>query len=131
MRWDNGLASDLGAQIFRPAAAGLAAVNLRAFVRATPFQRRVWRALLHVPVGALISCGRLAAAVERPTAARAVGTVVANNLVAFLIPCHQVIRETGVVGQYRWGHERKRAMLGWESAATVSQESGSAIAACM
>jgi AraC family transcriptional regulator, regulatory protein of adaptative response / methylated-DNA-[protein]-cysteine methyltransferase len=88
--------------------------TLRAFVRATPFQLRVWRALLRVPTGALVSYGNLAAAVGSPAAARAVGTAVGSNPVAFLIPCHRVIRETGVMGEYRWGRERKRLMLGWE-----------------
>ena len=82
-----------------------------------------------MPPGALISYGRLATAVERPAAARAVGTAVAGNPLAFLIPCHRVIRETGVLGQYRWGPERKRVMLGWEGAAVASKNSVSAIAA--
>ena len=109
----------VGAQIFRPSGANPVAANLRAFVRATPFQLRVWRALLRVPSGALVSYGDLAATVGRPSAARAVGTAVAGNSLAFLIPCHRVIRETGVVGEYRWGHERKRVMLGWEQARTA------------
>lgn len=89
---------------------------LRAFVRGTPFQVRVWRALLAVPPGTLTSYGRLAAAIGQPSAARAVGTAVGRNPLAWLIPCHRVIRETGVVGDYRWGPTRKRAMLTWESA---------------
>jgi AraC family transcriptional regulator of adaptative response/methylated-DNA-[protein]-cysteine methyltransferase len=62
----------------------------------------------------LVSYGRLAAAIEQPAAARAVGSAVAANDLAFLIPCHRVIRETGVLGGYRWGSARKRLMLGWE-----------------
>ena len=116
LRWNQTSAQKLGAQIFQPRGKHSAAVNLRAFVQATPFQLPVWRALLRVPPGALVSYGDLAAAVERPSAARAVGTAVAGNSLAFLIPCHRVIRETGVVGDYRWGHERKRVMLGWEQA---------------
>lgn len=88
---------------------------LRAFVRGTPFQVMVWRALLCVAPGALTSYGRLAAAAGRPAAARAVGQAVGSNPLAFLIPCHRVIRETGVLGHYHWGPERKRAMLAWES----------------
>jgi AraC family transcriptional regulator, regulatory protein of adaptative response / methylated-DNA-[protein]-cysteine methyltransferase len=91
--------------------------TLSAFVRGTPFQLRVWRALLHVPAGALVTYGQLAAASGSPTAARAVGNAVGSNPLAFLIPCHRVIRETGVVGNYRWGQTRKRSMLAWESAA--------------
>ena len=89
---------------------------LRAFVRGTTFQVRVWRALLEIPPGQFTSYGRLAAAVGQPTAARAVGTAVGQNPLAYLIPCHRVIRETGIIGNYRWGRIRKRAMLGWENA---------------
>jgi len=91
--------------------------RLRAFVRGTAFQLRVWRALLQVPAGALTSYGRLSAAIEQPSAARAVGSAVGANPVAFLIPCHRVIRETGVLGNYRWDPIRKRAILAWELAA--------------
>jgi AraC family transcriptional regulator of adaptative response/methylated-DNA-[protein]-cysteine methyltransferase len=94
---------------------------LRAFVRGTPFQVRVWRALLQVPSGAIVSYGKLAAALGRPTAARAVGSAVAQNSIAYLIPCHRVIRETGVIGDYRWGHVRKRVMLAWETHQTASE----------
>jgi AraC family transcriptional regulator of adaptative response/methylated-DNA-[protein]-cysteine methyltransferase len=89
---------------------------LRAFVRGTAFQVRVWRALLEIPPGQFTSYGRLAAAVGQPTAARAIGNAVGQNPLAYLIPCHRVIRETGVIGNYRWGRIRKRAMLGWETA---------------
>lgn len=87
---------------------------LRAFVRGTPFQVRVWRALLQVPRGRVVSYGRLAEKVCTP-AARAVGSAVAANPLAYLIPCHRVIRATGVVGEYRWGRTRKKAILAWEN----------------
>ena len=119
LRWNQTSVQKLGAQIFRPHGASSAAVNLRAFLRATPFQLRVWRALLRVPPGALVSYGDLAASLGHPRAARAVGTAVAGNTLAFLIPCHRVIRETGVTAGYRWGRERKRVMLGWEQARTA------------
>jgi AraC family transcriptional regulator, regulatory protein of adaptative response / methylated-DNA-[protein]-cysteine methyltransferase len=100
---------------------------LRAFVRGTEFQVRVWRALMQVRQGALVSYGRLAAAVDKPAAARAVGTVVGQNPLAYLIPCHRVIRETGAIGEYRWGRVRKRAILAWESSPRfVVENSGSA-----
>lgn len=89
---------------------------LRAFVHGTVFQLRVWRALLQVPPGMLVSYGHLATALGKPTAARAVGTAVAQNPLAYLVPCHRVIRETGVVGDYHWGRTRKRALLAWECA---------------
>lgn len=95
---------------------------LRAFVRGTAFQVRVWRALLQVPPGQLITYGRLAAAVGCPAAARAVGTVVGRNPLAYLIPCHRVIRETGIIGDYRWGGIRKRAMVAWEGTQAISQQ---------
>ena len=91
-------------------------VPLRVLVRGTDFQVRVWRALLAIPAGRLLSYGRLADAVGQPSAARAVGSAVGANEISFLIPCHRVIRETGVIGEYRWGTWRKRAMLGWELA---------------
>lgn len=89
--------------------------GLKTFVRATPFQLKVWRALLHVPAGCVASYHSLASALGQPAAARAVGTACAANAIAYLIPCHRVIRETGVVKGYRWGTDRKRALLAWES----------------
>lgn len=88
--------------------------TLRAWVRGSAFQVRVWRALLEIPSGALSTYGHLAAAIGRPGAARAVGTAVGSNPIAFLIPCHRVIRETGAISGYRWGVGRKRALLAWE-----------------
>jgi AraC family transcriptional regulator of adaptative response/methylated-DNA-[protein]-cysteine methyltransferase len=84
-------------------------------VRGTPFQLRVWRALLKVQPGTLVSYGKLAAASGNPNASRATGTAVGSNAISFLIPCHRVIRETGISGNYRWGAVRKRAILAWES----------------
>lgn len=95
---------------------GDARPSLRAFVRGTPFQLRVWRALLELPPGTLATYGRLAAFIGHPTATRALGTAVGQNPIAFLIPCHRVIRGTGVIGNYRWGPLRKRAILAWEEA---------------
>jgi AraC family transcriptional regulator of adaptative response/methylated-DNA-[protein]-cysteine methyltransferase len=83
-------------------------------VRGTSFQLRVWRALLRVPPGTFVSYGQLANAAGNPRAARATGAAVACNPVAFLIPCHRVIRADGTLGGYRWGVARKRAILAWE-----------------
>ncbi|MEM7558929.1 MAG: methylated-DNA--[protein]-cysteine S-methyltransferase, partial [Planctomycetota bacterium] len=88
--------------------------SLKALVRGTEFQVRVWRALIDLPPGSLTSYSRLAQSIERHSATRAVASAVARNHLAFLIPCHRVIRETGVVGQYRWGSTRKKAILAWE-----------------
>jgi AraC family transcriptional regulator of adaptative response/methylated-DNA-[protein]-cysteine methyltransferase len=87
---------------------------LRAFVRATEFQLRVWRALLRVPTGSLTTYGRLAEVIGQSQAARAVGSAVGANPIAFIIPCHRVIRETGALGHYHWDPVRKRAIVGWE-----------------
>ena len=112
---DDSAASHLVGRVFeRPASAHLRPA-LRAFVRGTAFQVRVWRALLQVQPGTLVSYGRLAAALGQPGAARAVGTAAGQNPLAYLIPCHRVIGETGVVSDYRWGHVRKRALVAWES----------------
>jgi len=89
--------------------------RIRAFVRGSTFQVRVWTALLRIPPGSLVTYGRLAAAIGHPSAARAVGSAVGQNPVAYLIPCHRVIRETGVMGGYRWDPVRKRAIVAWES----------------
>jgi AraC family transcriptional regulator, regulatory protein of adaptative response / methylated-DNA-[protein]-cysteine methyltransferase len=89
---------------------------LKAYVRATAFQVKVWRALLRIPEGCVASYQKIAAAVCDRNAARAVGTACGANPIAYLIPCHRVIRETGVIQGYRWGASRKQAMLGWEFA---------------
>ena len=91
-------------------------VPLSVLMRGTPFQIKVWEALLRIPSGKVISYGVLANRLRQPTAARAVGTACGANRVGFLIPCHRVIRETGAITGYRWGADRKHAMLAWEAA---------------
>ena len=127
LRRDDEAAGDLAAKMFLQRSGSARAPTLRTLVRGSTFQVRVWRALLRIPTGALVSYGALAASLGTPAAARAVGSAVARNGIAFLIPCHRVIRETGVVGGYRWGHERKRALLAWEGArrALASQRGAS------
>lgn len=90
--------------------------DLAAWVQGSPFQIKVWRALIAIPAGQLVSYGDLARAIERPGAARAIGSAVAANPLAFLIPCHRVIRESGAIGDYRWRHGRKRTLIAWERA---------------
>jgi AraC family transcriptional regulator, regulatory protein of adaptative response / methylated-DNA-[protein]-cysteine methyltransferase len=80
-------------------------------IRATAFQRRVWMHLQSLPFGVTESYGQVAKAIGRPTAARAVARACATNPVAVAIPCHRVVREDGEMGGYRWGIERKRALL--------------------
>jgi AraC family transcriptional regulator of adaptative response/methylated-DNA-[protein]-cysteine methyltransferase len=89
---------------------------LRLWVKGSPFQIKVWEALLRIPEGALASYGQVAKAIGNPGAVRAVGTAIGQNPVAFLIPCHRVIRRAGGIGQYRWGSTRKQAIIGWEAA---------------
>ena len=83
-------------------------------VAGTNFQLAVWRALLRIPAGYGLSYGRIAEAIGKPKASRAVGTAVGLNPIAFLIPCHRVIQQSGALGGYRWGRERKHAIQLWE-----------------
>jgi AraC family transcriptional regulator of adaptative response/methylated-DNA-[protein]-cysteine methyltransferase len=80
-------------------------------LRGTPFQREVWDALRRIPLGSTTTYGRLAAAVGRPRAARAVGSAVGANPVAVLIPCHRVVRSDGGIGGYAYGTDIKAALL--------------------
>lgn len=89
---------------------------MRLLLKGTPFQLKVWEALLKVPMGETVAYDQVATAIGRPGAARAVGTAVGDNRLAFLIPCHRVLRKTGAIAGYHWGTERKRAMLAWETA---------------
>jgi AraC family transcriptional regulator of adaptative response/methylated-DNA-[protein]-cysteine methyltransferase len=82
----------------------------------TNFQLKVWEALIRIPPGMLVSYGDLARWMGSPTATRAVASAVAANQIAYLIPCHRVIRSMGAFGEYRWGAVRKRALIGWEMA---------------
>lgn len=89
--------------------------QIKLHLKGTPFQLKVWETLLKVPMGGLITYGGLAGNLNNPNASRAVGSAVGDNPVAFLIPCHRVIRSTGETGQYHWGSQRKNAMIGWEA----------------
>ena len=91
------------------------AAPLRVLLVGTPFRLKVWQALLEIPFGGVASYHDVARSIGAPDACRAVGSAVGANRVAYLIPCHRVIRETVVVGGYRWGGERKLAMLMWEN----------------
>jgi len=85
-------------------------------VSGTNFQINVWKALLSIPPGTVASYSQVAAAIGQPNAARAVGLAVGANPVAFLIPCHRVIRQSGKIGGYHWGETRKHAIHAWEAA---------------
>ena len=99
-------------KIFRPGRSG-GKVDL--FVKGTNFQIKVWKALLRVPRGTVISYEAVARQIGRPQAVRAVANAVANNPIAFLIPCHRVILKSGAFGGYRWGSTRKKIILAWEA----------------
>jgi AraC family transcriptional regulator, regulatory protein of adaptative response / methylated-DNA-[protein]-cysteine methyltransferase len=115
LRQDPAGAAALGRQIF----AGADAASPRpvsAWVVGSNFQVQVWRALLRLPRGYLWSYAELAARAGSPRAARAAGTAMTVNPLAYLIPCHRVLRQGGEVGEYHWGEERKALMVAWEAA---------------
>lgn len=90
--------------------------KVRLHLKGTEFQLKVWETLLKIPLGNLTTYGNVATYLNSPKASRAVGTAIGDNPVAFLIPCHRVIRSTGMLGGYHWGIFRKTAMIGWEAA---------------
>jgi AraC family transcriptional regulator of adaptative response/methylated-DNA-[protein]-cysteine methyltransferase len=92
--------------------------QIKLHLNGTPFQLKVWEALLKIPMGNLYTYGTIAKEINEPNASRAIGTAIGNNPVAFLIPCHRVIKSTGHVGGYMWGNTRKSAIIGWEAAKT-------------
>ncbi|MNK07636.1 Bifunctional transcriptional activator/DNA repair enzyme Ada [compost metagenome] len=94
----------------------LAVDKIKLHLKGTPFQLKVWEALLNIPSGSLTTYGSIARQIESPKAFRAVGTAVGENPVAFIIPCHRIIQSSGILGNYHWGSNRKAAMIGWEAA---------------
>ncbi len=112
---DGGAASALIARLFQnPDSSRRTPFHL--LVKGTNFQIQVWRALISIPPGSAISYADVAERVGRRDAVRAVAGAIAANSIAYLIPCHRVLRATGALSGYRWGSERKRALLAWESA---------------
>lgn len=90
--------------------------KLHVFVKGTNFQLKVWEALLKIPLGEVTTYQNLAATIQNPKAVQAVGSAVGSNHIAYLIPCHRVIRKDGILGEYRWSSTRKKSMIGWEMA---------------
>jgi AraC family transcriptional regulator of adaptative response/methylated-DNA-[protein]-cysteine methyltransferase len=107
-------AQEAALRIFRQGGGDLGQIKLH--LKGTDFQLKVWEALLRIPFGGLSTYGAIAQRIARPGAARAVGTAIGSNPVAFLIPCHRVIQASGVLGGYMWGPVRKAAIIGWEGA---------------
>ena len=90
--------------------------KIHILVQGTNFQLKVWEALLRIPQGSVSTYQQVANAIQNPKAVRAVGTAIGSNPIAYLIPCHRVIRKEGEIGQYHWGSTRKKALIGWEMA---------------
>lgn len=90
--------------------------EIKLHLKGTDFQLKVWETLLKIPMGSLTTYGEIASKLNNPNASRAVGTAIGDNPVAFLIPCHRVIRSSGELGGYHWGLTRKTAIIGWEAA---------------
>jgi AraC family transcriptional regulator, regulatory protein of adaptative response / methylated-DNA-[protein]-cysteine methyltransferase len=95
--------------------------KIKLHLKGTPFQIKVWETLLKIPVGGISTYARVAKAVGRPSASRAVGAAIGSNPVAYLIPCHRVILSTGLIGEYHWGDTRKAAIIGWEAAKVLGE----------
>ncbi|MGC3978294.1 MAG: methylated-DNA--[protein]-cysteine S-methyltransferase [Paludibacteraceae bacterium] len=88
--------------------------KIKLHLKGTEFQIKVWETLLKIPEGKLTTYSEIADKIHNPKASRAVGTAVGSNPVSYIIPCHRVIRASGILGEYHWGSERKKAMIGFE-----------------
>lgn len=84
-------------------------------LKGTPFQIQVWKALLQIPSAQLVSYQSIGKKIGNPKAVRAIGTAIGKNPIAYLIPCHRVIKSNGIMGQYRWQAERKKIINAFES----------------
>jgi AraC family transcriptional regulator of adaptative response/methylated-DNA-[protein]-cysteine methyltransferase len=92
--------------------------KIHLLVKGTNFQIKVWEALLKLPLGNVTTYQDIATQIHNPKAMQAVGSAVGSNHIAYLIPCHRVIRKDGILGEYRWNATRKKGIIGWEMAAT-------------
>ena len=119
---DDEHARELVAQIWAPA--GRSRPTIKLAVAGTNFQLKVWQALVDLGSRGTTTYSDIATAVGAPEARRAVGNAVGANPVAWLIPCHQVLRKTGELGGYHWGVDRKRAMLAWRDLCHTPQGAG-------
>ncbi|NDW19312.1 methylated-DNA--[protein]-cysteine S-methyltransferase [Dysgonomonas sp. 216] len=90
--------------------------EVKLHLKGTEFQLKIWETLLKVPSGGLTTYSDLALKAGHERAQRAVGTALGNNPVVLLIPCHRVIQASGIIGNYRYGEDRKNAIIGWEAA---------------
>ncbi|HLW10458.1 MAG TPA: methylated-DNA--[protein]-cysteine S-methyltransferase, partial [Fermentimonas sp.] len=85
--------------------------KIKLHIKGTDFQLKVWKTLLEIPLGKLSTYEEIAQHIQKPKAARAVGTAIGSNPIAFLIPCHRVIQASGGLGGYMWGEKRKTAII--------------------
>lgn len=108
---DHRITSQVAQKILNPVKGDYVTV----MAKGTEFQLKVWEALLKIPAGAVVSYETIAALAGNPKALQAVGGAIGSNPVAYLIPCHRVIRKAGNINQYRWGQKRKMAIIGWEA----------------
>ncbi len=112
---DNARTKTIMADVFqKPDAKNAKPVHL--LVKGTNFQTQVWRALISIPQGTVLSYGDIAKALGKPNSSRAVGSAIGKNNLAYIIPCHRVINESGIMSSYRWGSTRKELMLAREVA---------------
>jgi AraC family transcriptional regulator of adaptative response/methylated-DNA-[protein]-cysteine methyltransferase len=88
--------------------------KLNVKVQGSPFQLKVWKALLQIPFGKLTNYKNIADQIGQTNASRAVGTAIGKNPIAYLIPCHRVVQTNGQLGGYMWGTKRKTAIIKWE-----------------
>lgn len=92
--------------------------KIKLHLQGTNFQLKVWEALLSVPEGQIASYGNIAKKIEKPGLSRAVGRAIGDNPIGYIIPCHRVLKSTGEISGYRWGVNRKRAILEYEALKT-------------
>jgi AraC family transcriptional regulator, regulatory protein of adaptative response / methylated-DNA-[protein]-cysteine methyltransferase len=107
-------------RIFSPEKLNSKDEGLKVLLKGTNFQIKVWEALLNIKFGKIVSYRLIAGMIGKPAASRAVGNALAKNPIAYIIPCHRVIRDIGVINNYRWGNSRKKAIIGWEAAKSDS-----------
>lgn len=89
--------------------------EIKLHLKGTPFQLKVWKSLVKIPIGSLSTYAKIAKEMKKPSAARAIGTAIGKNPVAILIPCHRVVQSSGKIGGFRWGSEKKSAIIAWEA----------------
>jgi len=117
LKYDPVKTSPMAANLFSPESSS----PLNILVKGTPFQLKVWEALLKIPFGKLVSYQAVSEHINNPKGLQATGSAIGKNPVAFLIPCHRVVRKTGEINGYKWGLDRKSALIGWEASQMLTQ----------